>query len=418
MKTKNLLALLLALLLCASLLTPVYAFAEGEESAVPSDPDSYAVIDPAALQKLVEDYAAVYSLKKENISVAYCYLDTGDTWYYNGDRWYFSAGLHRVPLMMILAEWEHDGKVTRDTSLKGMTLGQAEESVLIYNSVDNTNLMMGMIGSNEDARREFMKFSSLPEDYYDPDFLAYSYFSARYMMDVMKTLYYENERFPNILDCMKRSAVGQYFGAGLGNIEVAQRFGSYTAPRRNENNHDAAIIYTPHPFALVVMTENMGVTQQITKDMGIIFRDYTLSLDGAYDAWLQQKDNPQPAVTAPETQPAETPAEGETPTEGETPAAEQPEETPNAGLILPGIPTGQETEIAVTTEEPAEEQSPAAENLTPRQQEARDALEVQNSRRMIVLVLGAVLLFVFVLALVLQKVMRRRKAADLDEDED
>ena len=65
MKTKNLLALLLALLLCASLLTPVYAFAEGEESAVPSDPDSYAVIDPAALQKLVEDYAAVYSLKKE-----------------------------------------------------------------------------------------------------------------------------------------------------------------------------------------------------------------------------------------------------------------------------------------------------------------------------------------------------------------
>ena len=40
MKTKHLLALLLALLLCASLLTPVYAFAEGEESAVPSDPDS------------------------------------------------------------------------------------------------------------------------------------------------------------------------------------------------------------------------------------------------------------------------------------------------------------------------------------------------------------------------------------------
>ena len=191
---KRLFASMLALVLCFALLSPLCAWAEGEESAVPADPDDYAVIDPAALQKLVEDYAAVYGLKRGDISVAYCYLDTGDTWYYNADRWYFSAGLHRVPLMMILAEWEHDGKVTRDTSFKGMTLGQAEESVLIYNSVDNTNLMMSMIGSNEDARREFMKFSPLPESYYDPDFLAYSYFSARYMMDVLKTLYNESER--------------------------------------------------------------------------------------------------------------------------------------------------------------------------------------------------------------------------------
>ncbi len=399
MKTKNLLALLLALVLCASLLTPVYALAEGENASIPADPDSYAVIDPAALQKLVEDYAATYNLKKENISVAYCYLDTGDTWYYNGDKWYFSGGLHRVPLMMTLAEWEHDGKLTRDSELKGMTLGQAEESILIYNSNENTHAMMNMLGSNQECRKMFQKYSSLPEDYYNTDFLEYGHFTARFMMDVLKTLYYENDRFPNILECMKRAAVGQYFGAGLGNIEVAQRFGSYNNP---EVNHDAGIIYTQHPFALVVMTRNMGMTQQIAKDMGILFRDYTLSLDGAYDTWIQQKD---PAVTAPETQSEPV----ETPTEGETPAEQQAGETPDTGLILPGNPAETETE-------PDGEQTPAAVTLTPQQQEIRDALEVQNARRMVVLVLSAVLLFVFALALVLQKVMRRRKIQERDEE--
>ena len=408
---KRLFASMLALVLCFALLSPLCAWAEGEESAVPADPDDYAVIDPAALQKLVEDYAAVYGLKRGDISVAYCYLDTGDTWYYNADRWYFSAGLHRVPLMMILAEWEHDGKVTRDTSFKGMTLGQAEESVLIYNSVDNTNLMMSMIGSNEDARREFMKFSPLPESYYDPDFLAYSYFSARYMMDVLKTLYNESERFPNILDCMKRSAVGQYFGAGLGGIEVAQRFGSYTAPRRNENNHDAAIIYTEHPFALVVMTENMGVTQQIMKDMGIIFKDYTLSLDGAYEEWLEQKNNPQPVVTEPEPAPAEIPAAEENPDNGQSGGSLFPD---FSHVGLPSAPSEPApAEVPVLTEAP-EQNVPANQNLTPVQQQVQQALEQQNGNRTIVLVLGAVLVFVLALAAVLRSVMRRRREADLD----
>ena len=408
---KRLFASMLALVLCFALLSPLCAWAEGEESAVPADPDDYAVIDPAALQKLVEDYAAVYGLKRNDISVAYCYLDTGDTWYYNADRWYFSAGLHRVPLMMILAEWEHDGKVTRETSFKGMTLGQAEESVLIYNSVDNTNLMMSMIGSNEDARREFMKFSPLPESYYDPDFLAYSYFSARYMMDVLKTLYNESERFPNILDCMKRSAVGQYFGAGLGGIEVAQRFGSYTAPRRNENNHDAAIIYTEHPFALVVMTENMGVTQQIMKDMGIIFRDYTVSLDGAYDAWLEQKNNPQPA------EPEPTPAVTET---EESPAGELPSVPLFPGFSGAQTPGSAEAPAPAETPAPAESQpapagtqqapaAPAGEDLTPEQQ-TREALQKQNGRRTVVLVLGAILLFALVLATVLKEAMHKKAA--------
>lgn len=409
MKMRRLLAQILALVLCAALLCPLTAFAEGEEtSAIPAEPESYGVLDPAAMQKLVEDYLKTYGLNKDKISVGYCYLDTGDTWYYNGDRWYFSGGLHRVPLMMILAEWEHDGKLTQDSMLKGMTLGQAEESVLIYNSNVNTHAMMNMIGSDQDCRNEFKKYSSLPDAYYSSDFLEYSHFTARFTMDVLKTLYYENERFPNILECMKRASVGEYFGAGLGGAyEVAQRFGAFNNP---EVNHDAGIIYTPHPFALVVMTQDMGLDQQVLRNMAVIFKDYTLTLDEAYDAWVEQQANPQPEATVPEQ--SETPAapvEDETVTE--TPEKEEPaEETQPGGLILPTEPEQTEPE-----QETAAPEAPAPENLTPEQQEQRAAKAKESSRRTIVLLLGAVLLVILILTAVLKTVMRRRGDEETDE---
>ena len=102
MKKRRLFAQTLALLLCFALLCPLTAFAEETNSAIPADPTSYAVIDPAELQRLVDAYAAARSLNKDNISIGYCYLDTGDTWYYNGDVWNFGAGVYYVPLMMIL----------------------------------------------------------------------------------------------------------------------------------------------------------------------------------------------------------------------------------------------------------------------------------------------------------------------------
>ncbi len=326
MKLRRLLCQILALALCAVLLLPMAAFADGEDQGeVEEDQTGFAVIDSDDLNKLIEDYLTARNLRKDRVSIGYCYLDTGDTWYYNGDVWRYSAAMYRLPLTMIFAEKEYEGELTQDSDLKGQTLAQAEENILVYDSKDATNKLMEILGGEREARTLYRAFSEMPEDSYDPDFLDYSYFSARFTTDVIKTLYFENERFPGIIDLLKRSDNDKYFHRTLGGeYEVAQKAGVFTDRRGVQYNNDTAIIYTEHPFALTIMTQDLGTDDSLIADLAVLFKDYTLTLDEPYAAWEKARS------TEPAAEPAET---GETPAEpaeetvvAETPAPEKTEE--------------------------------------------------------------------------------------------
>ncbi len=382
MKKRRLFAQTLALILCFALLCPVAAFAEDTGSAIPADPTSYAVIDPVEMQRLVEAYAKARSLNPDNISIGYCYLDTGDTWYYNGDEWLFGAGVYYVPLMMILAERESRGELTQDSDLKGLTLAEAERYVLTYSNNTYAHQMMAYIGTDKEVRKLYQNYSPLPEAYYDPDFLDYSYFTARFLTDVMKTLYNDSERFPNIIDCLKNSDNGSVFhGAMGGEYEVAQKYGNYIDRRNVAYNNTTGIIYTPHPFVLTVMTENLGITHEVMWDLAVIFKDYTLSLDQAYAAYEARQAAP--ALPQPETQ--EEPAAPGTEIVTEQPAAEGNESAaPAEGQAQVEIPT-------------AAAQKPASEK------------DSATARRIVVLVLCAAALVIMILASILKPVLRKKR---------
>lgn len=394
MKKRRVFCQILAIALCLALLCPLTAFADGEGSdAAPADPESYAVIDPEAMKELVETYASAKKYDPDLISVGYCYLDTGDTWYFNGDKWNFGAGVYYVPLMMILAEREHDGRMTQDSDIGGLRLSEAESLVLIDSDNTTAHKMINAIGTDREVRKLYRNYSPLPEDYYDPDFLDYSYFSVHFLTDVMKTLYYENERFPNIVECLKQSDTDKHFhGALEGEYEVAQKYGNFIDRRGVEYNNCTGIIYTGHPFILAVMTKNMGITQEVMRDMAIIFKDYTLSLDESYAAresgsteepTAAPAQEEAPVVPAPEQEGTETEAPGTLVEIPEAPAEEQP-----AGE------TGEEGVIAADAGD--REVNPS------------------NARRMVVLILCAAALVVLCLAAVLKPILRKRNRSDMD----
>lgn len=259
-----------ALLLCLLLLTPVGAFAEGEEP----------IFDPEELQTMLDGYLSSRGFNPDNVSVGYVYTATGDTWYHNPDKWYYSASMYKVPLMMILAEKEYNGELTRDSKLKGLTLGEAEELILTYSHNDYAHLMMSVVADTEpDCRELYKNYVDLPEDYYDPDFHDYSYFTARFMTQVMTTLYNDPERFPNVIDCLKLAQPEHYFRVTLGAYEIAQKYGSYEDYSARQWNHTAGIVYLPHPIILTVMTLNNPTPEQTIADIAKLFADYSLALD-------------------------------------------------------------------------------------------------------------------------------------------
>ena len=239
------LALLLALGCLLSL--SVCAFAQEEENKPK-------LIDPEELELLTRDFIEEYKLHENNFSVGYCYTATGDTWYFNGDEWYYSASMYKVPLMMMLAELEAKGEINRDTPIKNLPLGEAEELILTYSHNDYAHLMMSYFGTEPDCRDLYKQYSELP--------------------DVMKTLYYERDRFPNIVESLLAAQPGHYFKLDITDYEVAQKYGAL-----KEFNHTTGIVYTPNPFIITVMTEYCATPEAVIGAYGKLMEEYTLKLD-------------------------------------------------------------------------------------------------------------------------------------------
>ena len=278
---------ILALLLCLALLGGAAAFADGEEGPAPAPEEDCGILDPAALQQLVEDYCARKGLNKENMSVGFCYTATGDTWYWNPDAWYYSASMYKVPVMMILAERYKAGEITDETKISGLTLAEANELILVYSHNDYAHAMMHYIGTDAECRRLYRNYAELPEDYYVQDFYDYSYFTARFMTQVMKTLYYEQDRFPNVLEHLLLAQPGQYFKAGITDVPVAQKYGNFQDSMGRQWTHDTGVIYTDNPFILTVMTRGMGQSDAVIAQFCHDFEDYARTLDEALPAYRQ-----------------------------------------------------------------------------------------------------------------------------------
>lgn len=278
-----------ALLMCLVLLAGLPAAAFAAEAAKWDTNGEMNIIDSDELEGIIEGFVEENNLTGKNFSVGYCYTATGDSWYYNGDEWYYSASLYKVPLMMIYAEKVHKGELEQSDKISGMPLDLLEEYVLVNSSNDYGHLAMDYLGGDYESRLLYRQFSSLPEDEYDPDFYDYSYFTARFMTDVMMTLYYEQDRFPNVMDCLLRAQPETHFNASVGQqYDVAQKYGSYEL-----FNHAAGVIYAEQPYVLVVMTENVSNYLEIIARCASVMDNYTLSLNEKLAGFEQELEQEQ-----------------------------------------------------------------------------------------------------------------------------
>jgi hypothetical protein len=289
--------LLCLVLVCGLLLSAgPCAGAEGESTSV---------LDPEEVQGLVDSYLNEKGISPELVSVGYVYTGTGESWYHNADKWYYSASLYKVPEMMLLAEKEAAGEMTQETEIYSWPLSLIEEEVLTNSNNDIAYSVMLYLAEPDACRRMFQRYSAIPEEEYPWEFASYSYFSARFMTDVMQTLYAQPERFPHVADCLLKAQPGHYFHLVLGDdIPIAQKYGYYHDDWDGSDwTHTAGIFYTtPHPFILTVMTRYGGMGENIIADLGALFYDYTRELDTRLQALEEQE-----AQAAQAAEPADTP---------------------------------------------------------------------------------------------------------------
>ena len=383
--------ILCVLLVCGILFGPGTAFAEMEGSqlqepaALPALSDAPALLDEAELNQWMENYVTANNLvgAGKDFSVGFIYTGTGESWFYNADVFMYSASLYKVPVSMLMAEREAAGELTQDSIVMGMTLQYLESTALTYSNNDSGHAMVDYLGGTYLGKCSDMTigYTDLPEDYFVEDFYMNSYYTARYITQVMNTLYEGGEeRFPHVLEYLLPAQPDNYLNISLkGKYELAQKYGSYQEPNGNENNHITAVVYTPNPVIITVMTRNVGDYQMRMAEIGTYLTDYAQELDSRYDNWQQQESLRKEAEALQQT------------VQSEEPGAD--EEQADA-----------EEQNTLSDEETAEEQEAAVQ---PAEEIQEEAVPAQEHRGILTAVIIAAALAL--LAVVLLLVLRRKR---------
>lgn len=280
---------MLKMALCLILALSLFASGAVPASAEENPEEQMSILDDEAITAAVEELLASYGVTGErlnSVSFAYTYLATGDTWYYNPDEWYYPGSVYKVPMMMLMAEKEASGELTRDSDLGGYTLGQAEELILVWSNNDYAHLIRKYLGGDSVARPQYKKYAQLEDSYYHSDFVDYCFFTVRYMDQVMQHLYNNSENFPNIIDSLLVAMPNNFYHLKLDpSIQIAQKYGAF-----EQYNANTGIVYTPNPFILTVMSDCLSYekAELIMADAAKLFMDYTLSLDAQLAAYEQE----------------------------------------------------------------------------------------------------------------------------------
>ena len=394
----------LAALMLALLLVSGGVFASAETAAeTPATPAATAedsgIIDAEELNAWMDSFLEERGLNRDYIivSVGFWYSGTGDSWYYNADEFMYSASMYKVPVAMLMAEKEAAGELTPQSVCNGTTLEFLESTALVYSNNDSGHSMVTWLGGTFNGKCADMatKFTDLPEDYFVPNFNEYSYYSARFMTQVMRTLYLGgDEKFPHLIDYLKAAQPNEYFNRdpALKDYEVAQKFGAYKEPNGNDNNHCTAIIFTPKPIVVTVMTRNAADYQNLIASIGGHLADYALKLD--------QKLAERAAAEAAQAEEAARAAAAAETAAGDVTITMPAPETESASIVAEG---------GTESTSPAPEAAPSGE--TPSVQPAKKGLPTA------VIVVAAVILVLLALALAALAVLRRR-AEEWQEDEE
>lgn len=248
--------------------------------AQPADTDTpVTVIDSDALTALVDNYLRENNRSGSGIAISYCYTGTGEIWLYNGDTFFEGASLYKLPLSMLIDNGIARGDLTPESELCGMNVMYALERMLVYSDNAVAECLLGLYDSAE-LRALGAQMAGLSEESCPAAYARTNDYSPRFMLGLLLELYRHSEDYPDVIDYMLLASPGRFFRLTLeGQYNVAQKYGSHL-PTLNS----AAIIYTPRPFLLTVLTASSGGAEIVLGDMAELFAEYTLTLDETFDS--------------------------------------------------------------------------------------------------------------------------------------
>ena len=246
MKKQRIISFLLAFILILSSLPGALAEeADSENIAEAFDTENMDAVVEECLKELRADPSHVSVAFKDTASDRY--------YYYNADRWIYTASLYKLPVCMSYANRLKNGEAEADSL--ALPDDEVFRKVLEFSDycwvVKLANEMYGTSRTNESMRRQDLEYAGFSEEDLPKNFFSKSLYSARFCLAIVEELYENAGEYPNVIEHMKLASPDKYLRKNLGDeYEIAQKYGSDL-----RCVHAAGIIYTDSPILIVIMTD-------------------------------------------------------------------------------------------------------------------------------------------------------------------
>lgn len=239
--------------------------------------------------KQVMEYLKKHQIE-DKVSFFYHQPMSGKTFLYREDVMMLAASTIKVPVVMAwidliedkIVKWdtklvyqkhhyeESDAKALYDTYTYGdeVPLKECMELAIVYSDNPSNHMMREYISdyTGKTFRELFAQYSLKPvcDEFYSKNLM-----NAEIMLEVMKRLYLNSEKYSVLIEWMKHAAEGRYIQSNHFEFEVAQKYGEY-----DRYEHTMAILYKKEPVLVGIFTELAGdLAKQVIHDVSKIMAE-------------------------------------------------------------------------------------------------------------------------------------------------
>ena len=265
MKLKNIL-ITAAAMVCMSICLCTSAFA--------ADLDDVRFKDKS-WDEVMTQFLAEHNVDASQITAAYYNTVTGEEHFINKDTLMYGASMAKLPTNMLYAERVSKGEMEMTTLVRGHPYYDLQRLSLKNSDNPAMDTMVKDLGGGSYAefRKKILPYIGVAEEDATPEFLARNFFTPEQILNCLKLLYGNQEKYPGVESYMTQASPYDYFKQNQPPYTIAHKYGWYTDNGTTYLN-DCAIVYTHDPILLVMFTANVENNRDVLADYCSLMCDY------------------------------------------------------------------------------------------------------------------------------------------------
>lgn len=255
--------LLAALLIAALTVSPALA----------AEPEPDYDFSAQTLEEVMADFMAAHGLTEKNFAMGWYDINTGESYYFNGDSWFVAASMYKLPLAMVCYDRIAEGTLSPDASVSGWRIDRALNRAIAGSDNDAAAALRHAVSYDQTAYRDAISVYSgiakedLPRGYYYEN-----RFSPRFLIGTLKTLWDRSADFETLIADLKVASPNMCFATDEGRqFEMGHKYGAYEGAV-----DDCAIVWAPQPYLLAVFTQNARCAERTVREIYSLFEDYAV----------------------------------------------------------------------------------------------------------------------------------------------